>query len=162
MSKDLSKEEVKRILNTTPEQAAADFMFHEMINYLGSLTDEEKELMKIQHEQELDEMCRNTAFMLDQRAVTEMKRTVQFFKGQGAEVDYEPVRRILMTERGRIPILDADVHIIAASPFTFTGDEIGIFLNILDHCGRTFDSKYDADVIEIALSWTIGKYVKLR
>ncbi len=162
MKDEHSRDEVRRILNTTPEEAAANALFREMLNYLGSLTDEEKEQMKLRHEQELDEMCRNTAFMLDQRAVAEMKRTVQFFKAEGAEVDYKPVRRILMTERGRIPILDADIQIIADSPFTFSGDEIGIFLNILDHCGRTFDAKYDADVIEIALSWTIGKYVKLR
>lgn len=162
MKDEHSRDEVRRILNTTPEEAAANALFHEMLNFLGSLTDEEKEMMKLQHEQELDEMCRNTAFMLDQRAVSEMKRTVQFFKDQGADVDYKPARRIIMTEHGRIPILDADIHIIADSPFTFSGDEIGIFLNILDHCGRTFDAKYDANVIEIDLSWTIGKYVKLR
>ena len=161
MKDEHSRDEVRRILNTTPEEAAANAHFHEMIEYLGSLTDEERELMKQQHEQELDDMCRDTAFMLDQRAVSEMKRTVQFFKDQGANVDYEPCRRVLATERGRIPILDADIHIIADSPFRFTGDEIGIFLNILDHCGRTFDARYDAEVIQIELSWTIGKYVKL-
>ena len=161
MPEKYSKDEVKRILNTTPEQAAANAFFQDALQYLASLTDEEKAMMRLAHEQELDEMCRNTAFMLDQRAVSEMKRTVQFFKDQGADVVYKPVRRILVSDKGRIPVLDADIQITADSQFTFSGDKIGIFLNNLDHCGRTFDAKYDADEIEIALSWTIGKYIRM-
>ena len=162
MNNDYSRDEVRRILNTTPEQAEADALFNEMLNYLGSLSDEDRELMERERILELDEMCKNSALILDQRAIQEMKETVQFFREYGADVSYRPDRRILAINDSRTPVLDADILVIADSEFSVSGDDIGWFLDILKRCSRSFDCRTDCDAIQLDLSWTIGRYIKVE
>ena len=162
MNNDYSRDEVRRILNTTPEQAEADALFNEMLNYLGSLYDEDRELMERERILELDEMCKNSALILDQRAIQEMKETVQFFRECGADVSYRPDRRILAINGSRTPVLDADILVIADSEFSVSGDDVGWFLDVLNRCSRSFDCRTDCDAIQLDLSWTIGRYFKVE